>query len=169
MNTRNRLMNPTRPYIFLHGVDDAVVTNVPTALVWGHMEFKTSELHYVEDDDRVVVNRHGAGIYEVTVSLCVEKKTAVPGHSTIELYVNGAALDCAVTHGFMGAANQHSNAIMIYTVYLDVGDYIQTFVSVDNGTGQIESGTARFRMKGVSMEGWNNRRAGTANYPFRHE
>lgn len=167
MNTRNRQLNPTQPYIFLHGVDDEIVTSVPIALIWGHIDFKTSEFHYVENDDRVTINRHGAGIYEITVSLCVEKKTANPGHSVIELYVNGVALDCAITHGFMGGAEQHSNAIMIYTVYLDVGDYVQTFVSVDNGSGQIEPSTGRFMMKGISMEGWNNKRAGSSIYPFR--
>ena len=167
MNTRNRQMNPVVPYIFLHGVDDAVVNTVPTALVWGHMDFKTSELHYVLGDDRVTVNRHGAGIYEITVSLCVEKKTANPGHSIIELYVNGVALTCAVTHGYMGGVAEHGNAVMIYSVYLDVGDYIQTFVYVNNGSGQIEPSTGRFRMKGISMEGWNNRRAGSSKYPFR--
>ena len=159
-NTRNRKLAPARPYIFLHGVDDAVVTSVPIALTWGHIDMKTSELHYVEGDDRIVISRGGTGIYEVTVSLCVEKKTANPGHSVIELYVNGVALDCAITHGFMGGAEQHSNAIMIYTVYLNEGDYIQTFVSVDNGSGQIEPGTSRFRMKLLSMEGWNNRSGG---------
>jgi len=162
-------MNPVVPYIFLHGVDDAVITTVPTALVWGHMDFKTSELYYVEGDDRVTVNRHGAGIYEITVSLCVTEKTANPGHSIIELYVNGAVLTCAETHGYMGNTTEHSNAVMIYTVYLDVGDYVQAFVSVDNGSGQIVPATARFRMKGISMEGWNNKRAGSSKYPFRQE
>lgn len=159
-NTRNRKIAPAIPYIFLHGVDDAIVTTVPTPLTWGHIDMKTSEFHYTEGDDRVVINRGGAGIYEVTVSLCVEKKTANPGHSVIELYVNGIALDCAITHGFMGGAAQHSNAVMIYTVYLSEGDYIQTYVSVDNGSGLIEPSTGRFRMKFLSMEGWNNRAAG---------
>ena len=161
MNNRIRKVAPTRPYIFLHGVDGAVVTNVPTPLIWGHIGIKTTELHYVEGDDRVVVRRGGAGIYEITVSLCVEKKTANPGHSVIVLYVNGAALCCAETHGFMGGAEQHSNAVMIYTVYLSENDYIQTFVSVDNGSGQIESSTGRFRMKMLSMEGWDNGAGGT--------
>lgn len=162
-NTRNRKLAPARPYIFIHGVDDAVVTNVPIALTWGHIDIQTSELHYVEGDDRIVISRGGSGIYEINVSLCVEKKTANPGHSVIELYVNGVALDCAITHGYMGGAEQHSNAVMIYTVYLSEGDYVQTFVSVDNGSGQIEVGTSRFRMKGLSMEGWNNRSGGRRN------
>lgn len=160
-NRRARSLTPTRPYIFLHGVDDEIVTNVPAPLIWGHCDIKTSELHYNCNDDRVVVMRGGAGIYEITVSLCVEKKTANPGHSIIELYINGVALDCAITHGFMGGAEQHSNAIMIYTVYLNEGDYIQTYVSVDNGSGQIESSTGRFRMKGLSMRGWNNESGGS--------
>lgn len=159
-NRRNRTLAPTRPYIFLHGVDDAVVTSVPIALNWGHIDIITSELHYVENDDRVVVRRGGAGLYEITVSLCVEKKTANPGHSVIQLYVNGVTLCCAVTHGYMGGAEQHSNAVMIYTVYLNEGDYIQTYVSVNNGSGQIEPSTGRFRMKGLSMRGWNNESGG---------
>ena len=159
-NTRNRKLAPARPYIFLHGVDDTVVTNVPSALVWGYIDIQTSELHYVEGDDRVVISRGGSGMYEVTVSLCVEKKTANPGHSIIVLYVNGVALCCAETHGFMGGVEQHSNAVMIYTVYLSEGDYIQTYVSVDNGSGQIEPDTGRFRMKGLSMDGWDNLKGG---------
>lgn len=164
MNTRRRKLAPVRPYIFLHGVDGAVVTNVPTALVWGHVNMKTSELFYNEGDDKVVVKKGGAGIYEVTVSLCIEKKTAVPGHSTIQLYVNGTVLDCAETHGYMGGAEQHSNAVMIYNVYLDENDYIQTFVSVDNGSGLIEPSTGRFRMKGLPMRGWNNDSGGKISY-----
>jgi hypothetical protein len=160
-NRRARTLAPARPYIFLHGVNDEIVTNVPAPLIWGHVDIITSELHFVENDDRVVVRRGGAGLYEITVSLCVEKKTANPGHSVIKLYVNGVALDCAVTHGFMGGAEQHSNAVMIYTVYLNEGDYIQTYVSVDNGSGQIESDTGRFCMKGLSMRGWNNESGGT--------
>jgi len=159
-NRRARELSPTRPYIFLHGVDNTVVTNVPAPLTWGLCVIKTSELHYVCNDDRVVVRRGGAGIYEITVSLCVEKKAANPGHSIIELYVNGVALQCGITHGYMGALAQHSNAIMIYTVYLNEGDYIQTYVYLDNGSGQVESGTGRFRMKGLSMRGWNNESGG---------
>jgi len=164
MNQRNRKLAPARPYIFLHGVDDEVVTNVPTALIWGHIDIITSELHYVENDDRIVVKRGGAGIYEITVSLCVEKKTANPGHSIIQLYVNGVALCCAETHGFMGGADNHSNAVMLYTVYLNEGDYIQTYVSVNNGSGQIEPSTGRFRMKGLPMRGWNNNAGGRISY-----
>jgi hypothetical protein len=155
-NERIRKIAPTRPYIFLHGVDDEVVTNVPTALIWGHCDIKTSELHYVEGDDRIIVRRGGAGLYEISVSLCVEKKTANPGHSKIELYVNGVVLDCSETHGYMGGVAEHGNAILIYTVYLSENDYIQTFVSVDNGSGQIEPNTGRFRMKMLSMDGWDN-------------
>lgn len=160
-NNRIRSVAPARPYIFLHGVDDAVVTNIPIPLIWGHCDMKTSELHYVEGDDRIIVRRGGAGIYEITVSLCVEKKAANPGHSVIELYVNGSALDCAITHGYMGGAEQHSNAVMVYTVYLTENDYVQTFVSVDNGSGQIEPGTGRFRMKMLPMEGWDNGAGGS--------
>ena len=159
-NRRNRTLAPVRPYIFLHGVDGEVVTSVPVALIWGHIDIITSELQYVEGNDRVVVKRGGAGIYEITVSLCVEKKTANPGHSIIKLYVNGVALCCAETHGYMGNTNNHSNAVMIYTIYLNEGDYIQTYVSVDNGSGQIEPETGRFRMKGLSMRGWNNESGG---------
>lgn len=161
VNRRIRKVAPTRPYIFLHCVDEEVVTTVPVALIWGHCDMKTSELHYVEGDDRVIIRRGGAGIYEITVSLCVEKKTANPGHSVIQLYVNGTVLPCSATHGFMGNANQHSNAVMIYSIYLTEGDYIQTFVSVDNGSGQIESNTGRFRMKMLSMKGWDNDAGGS--------
>jgi hypothetical protein len=164
MNTRNRKVAPAIPYIFLHGIDDTVVTNVPAPLIWGHIDIMTSELHFVENDDRVVVRRGGAGIYEISVSLCVEKKAANPGHSVIELYVNGSALRCAETHGFMGALAQHSNAIMIYTVYLNEGDYVQTYVSVDNGSGQIEPDTGRFCMKRLPMKGWNNDAGGKVDY-----
>jgi len=159
-NRRAREVAPTRPYIFLHGVDAASVTNVPTALVWGNCDIKTSELHYVQGDDRITVKRGGAGIYEITVSLCVEKVTGAPTHSIIQLYVNGSVLCCAETHGFMGGAGQHSNAIMIYSVYLNEGDYVQVYVSQDVGTGQIEDDTGRFRMKGLSMRGWNNESGG---------
>lgn len=159
-NQRNRTLAPAIPYMFLHCVDETVITNVPTAMVWGHADIMTSDLHYVEGDDRVTVNRDGEGLYEVTVSLCVEKKTANPGHSIIQLYVNGVMLDCAETHGLMGGAEQHSNAVLIYTVYLNVGDYVQTFVSVDNGSGLIEANTGRFCMKGLSMQGWDNNLGG---------
>jgi len=159
-NRRARELAPARSYIFLHGVDDTVVTNVPAPLIWGHCDIKTSELYYTCGDDRVVVRRGGAGIYEVTVSVCIEKKAANPGHSIIELYVNGVALACGITHGYMGAAENHSNAVMIYTVYLNEGDYLQTYVYVDNGSGQVEPGTGRFCMKGLSMRGWNNESGG---------
>jgi len=159
-NRRARTLAPARPYIFLHCVNGTVVTNVPAPLIWGHIDIITSELHYVEGDDRVVVMRGGAGIYEIQVSLCIEEKAADPGHSIIELYVNGVALDCGITHGYMGAAENHSNAVMIYTVYLNVGDYVQTYVYVNNGSGIVEASTGRFCMKGLSMRGWNNESGG---------
>lgn len=169
MDTRNRQMNPTQPYIFIHCVDEEGITAVPAALTFADIEFKTSELHYVSGDDRVTINRHGAGIYEITLSACIEKDTGAPTHSVFEIYVNGAALDCAEAHGIVGTAGQHSSVFLKYTIYLDVGDYVQVYASVDAGTGTLETNTGRFMMKGVTMEGWNNRRAGGTIYPFRQE
>ena len=159
-NRRARELAPAMPYIFIHGVGNTVVTSVPAPLIWGNIAIKTSELHFVENDDRIVVKRGGAGIYEIFVSVCIEKTTAIPGHSTIQLYVNGVLLPCSETHGYLGAVCQYSNAVMIYTVYLNEGDYIQTYVSVNNGEGQLEPDTGRFCMRGLSMRGWNNESGG---------
>lgn len=169
MNTRNRQMNPTQPFIFLHCVDEHPISTIPAPLDWDHTGFKTSEFHYTEGDNRVSITKFGTGIYEITVSLCVEIKTGAPTHSIIELYVNGVILDCGVTHGYTGAAGHHSNATIVYPVYLTPGDYVQVYASVDNGTGIIEANTGRFQMKGIPMEGWNNKRAGSSKYPFRQE
>ncbi len=162
VNNRIRRVAPTRPYIFLHGVDNAGVDIKPTPLVWGHLEIKTSELHYVEGDNRIVVGRGGTGIYEITVSACADRLTGNPGHFHLELYVNGVACICGVAHGVCGAASEHGNAILFYTVYLTEGDYVQTIVLVDNGTAEIEPGTGRFCMKMLSMRGWDNGAGGTA-------
>ena len=161
-NNRIRRIAPTEPYIFLHGVDNAGINTTPTPLVWGHMDIKTSELHYVEGDDRVVVRRGGTGIYEITVSACADRTGGNPGHFHVELYVNGVACICGEAHGVCGAASEHGNAILLYSIYLNEGDYVQTYVSVDNGTAVIEPGTGRFRMKMLSMKGWDNGAGGTA-------
>lgn len=161
-NSRIRRVAPTRPYIFLHGVDETEITATPTALIWGHIDIKTSELHYVEGDDRVVVRRGGTGIYEIAVSACADRTGGNPGHFNITAYVNGVACICGVAHGVCGAASEHGNAILLYPIYLNEGDYVQTFVSVDNGTAEIEPGTGRFCMKMLSMEGWDNGAGGTA-------
>ena len=160
-NTRNRKLAPARPYIFLHCPDDEVVTAVPTAIIWSCCPIKTSELHYECGDDRVIVSRGGAGMYEIYASISVEKKTGAPTHSVIQVYVNGTVACCADTHGFIGSnAGQHSNAVLLYTVYLSEGDYVQIYASQTVGTGTIEHDTGRFRMKGLSMRGWNNRLGG---------
>ena len=164
VNKRQRHLAPARPYLFLHCVDGANVTSVPTALVWGYIDILTSELYYKEGDDRVVVLKGGAGLYEVMVSVCVEKSQGNAGHTILELYVNGTVLDCSEAHGYMGAPKEHSSAFLFYTVYLNRGDYIQTYISVDNGSGNIETNTGRFHMRGLPMRGWNNDAGGKISY-----
>lgn len=132
------------------------MTATPTAITWGCCPIKTSELHYACSDDRVVVKRGGAGIYEIDASACVEKAGGAPTHSVLQLYINGAYVCCSDAHGIIGTAGQHTNADLHYSVYLNEGDYVQIYISQDAGTGTVEDDTGRFCMKRLPMRGWNN-------------
>ena len=160
VNRRNRKIAPAIPYLFVHCVSNGAINTTPSPLTWGCVDMITSEMHYVEGDDRVVVNRGGAGIYDMIITLCAEKVTGAPTHVVMQLYVNGVAVPEAITCGYVGGSLEHASITLIYAGYFNEGDYVQTYISVDAGTAQITPHTGRAISRGVPMRGWNNESGG---------
>lgn len=167
--TRNRSIAPTIPYAFLHGVDGGAVTNIPLPLEWDHAHFINSAIGFTANTTRIFIKRGSSGIYEIDASAGIVKAGGNPSECVIELYINGVACECSAAHGSVGAAAEHADAFLHVAVYLDVADYVEIYASVDAGTGTVEGDTSRFHIKAISLDGWNNKRAGSSKYPFRQE
>jgi len=159
---RNRTMKPALPFIFIHEAESFVVTDTPAPITWGHVLYGTSDFHHSDGDTKVVVRRgiDTEGIYEIFAMAGAVKKAGNPTELVLELYVNGVAIPCCQAHASVGAGVQHSDAVLITAKFLHIGDYIEVYVSVDDGSATIENVTARLMMQALQMRGWNNNNAG---------
>lgn len=159
---RNRTNSPAIPFIFVHETDSFIVDNVPTPVPWHHIHFDTSDFEITSGTTEMRVKRGVAtsGLYMIYVCLGAAKKTGNPIELALALYKNGVACECAEAHAIIGAASQHSDAVLITTVFLEVGDVVQVYVSVDAGTATTEDNTARFIISALPMQGWDNNLGG---------
>lgn len=158
--TRYRTPAPAIPFIFLHGTDAFNVTTTPTALTWAHAHNKTSDFGFVEGKTRVYVNRGNEGVYKFYASCGAFKATGNPTELVITVYINGVQCECATAHGSVGAGTEHGDATIVFARELKCGDYVEIFISTDNGTVTTEEETARLIIEGLPMKGWDNNHGG---------
>ena len=159
MTDRYRNPAPAIPFIFLHGTEDLEITTTPTAMTWDHAHFVTSDLSFISGGTRITVNRGGEGIYMIHVNGGVSDKTGRPTYCGFTIYKNGVAQACCSGHAIVGDP-EHSDVALISSLYLKIDDYIEIYAWVDDGTGNLEPGTARLIMQGLSMKGWDNSHGG---------
>ena len=161
VNNRIREVAPAIPLIYLHGTDGATIGTTPTPLPWAHAHFITSDFKFIATGTRIIINKSFKGrIYRVIVQMGAEKSGGNPTAIILQLYVNGVAVDCCTTHGAI-AAGTHGDATLISMIYVNAGDYIEAYASVDNGTVTIEADTARIIIEGLPMMGWDNGSGGS--------
>lgn len=161
VNNRIRNVAPATPLAYLHGTDGFTVDVTPTPLPWAHAHFITSDFKFIATNTRIIINKSFKGrIYRVTVQMGAEKASGNPTAIILQLYVNGVAIDCCKTHGAI-AAGTHGDATIASMIYVNAGDYIEAYVSVDNGTVTVEADTARIIIEGLHMRGWDNGAGGT--------
>ena len=155
--------NPAIPFVFLHGTDGYVITDISTAITWDHKHFRTSEFGFTDGGTRITVARGTdvEGIYMIYVSAGAVKKAGNPTEFILQFYKNGSACDCGKTHGSIGAGTEHGNAILIIAVYLHVGDYLEIYASVDAVSATVEEDTCRWIISALPMKGWNNSSGGS--------
>lgn len=165
VNRRTRDINPVVPFIFLHGTDTTVVTNVPTPLLWSHPHFMTHDFGFKDHTSHVRIKRTGGGcLYRFYVQAGATKKAGNPDYMILQLYVNGVAHPCCLSHGAISHNETHADTTLISAFYANYNDYIEIYISVDAGSATEEPDTARFIIEGLAMRGWNNNAAGRINY-----
>lgn len=159
VTTRYRKPAPAIPFIFLHCLADETITTTPTAINWAHAHFITSDFHYTAGEGRITMNRGSTGMFKLYAQIGAIKATGAPTELTISLYINGTLQDCCTVHGGI-SAQEHTDVTLIAAFQANMGDYIEIYVNVDNGTSTTESETARLIIEGLPMKGWNNNAGG---------
>jgi hypothetical protein len=165
---RSRTNKPVIPYIQIYDRTGAqAFTNVGQFHTWDTIDFKTNDLHYTVDDDRILINIPGTGYYEITFECSF--LTYVNGLSQIvsQAYKNGVAVIGAKAIACASAAAQTPTSCgcqtLHFVMYLEARDYIQIKTT---STNQSYSGgeTSRLIMKFIPTLGWNNNSGGNTNY-----
>lgn len=161
VNNRIRSVAPAIPFAYLHGTDSFSITTTPTPLPWAHAHFITKDFRFIATGTRIIINKSFKGrVYKVSAQLGAEKSGGNPTAIVLQLYINGVAVNCCKTHGAIVAIT-HGDATLITSIYVNAGDYIEVYASVDNGTAIIEADTARLIIQGLSMKGWDNGAGGS--------
>ena len=168
MTTRNRTNTPVIPFIQLYDVGTQTFTVAGEFHTWDSIAFKTSDFHYTEDDDRVMINVPSAGYYEITFECSFTKSGSGFGAATSQIYINGEAVTGAKAVGcaYDTGQGQASCACMTlhFIIYLKARDYIQikTTASANSLLSGLE--TSRLLIKFIPTQGWNNNNGGNINY-----
>ena len=168
MINRKRTNTPVIPFIQLYDTGTQSFTAAGEFHTWDTINFKTSDFHYTEDDDRVSINIPSAGYYEITFECSFIKCGVGLGTANSQIYINGNAIEGAHANGCAYDTGQGcaSCACMTlhYIIYLTARDYIQikTIANADSMTSIIE--TSRLIVKFIPTQGWNNNNGGNANY-----
>lgn len=162
VNNRIRNIAPAIPFIFLHGTDEQVITDVATPITWSHSHFITSDFKFIATGTRIIINKTFKGrVYRVFVQVGATKKAGAPSYIELKIYINGVAQPCCLTHGAIGSLGNHGDAILGSAVYANAGDYIEVYARVDAGSATVEADTARIIIEGLPMMGWDNGAGGS--------
>lgn len=168
MTNRNRTSTPVIPFIQLYDSGTQTFTMAGEFHTWDTIVFKTSDLHYIADEDRVLVNIPSAGYYEITFECSFTKSGAGIAAATSQIYKNGVAVagskavGCSYDtgQGLAGCATM----TLHFIIYLKARDYIQ--IKTTASTNSMLSGleTSRLLVKFIPTQGWNNNNGGNTNY-----
>lgn len=164
----NKLSTPVIPSIQLYDAGTQTFTVAGEFHTWDTISFKTSDFHYVADDDRVMVQLPSTGYYEIMFECSFTKSGAGLGTATCQIYKNGVAVSGAKAVGCSYDTGQGSAACACMTLhfimYLNARDYIQikTTASANSLLSGLE--TSRLVIKFIPTRGWNNNFAGNINY-----
>jgi len=168
MTNRKRTNTPVIPFIQLHDTGLQVFTTVGEFHTWDNISFKTSDFHYTEDDDRVLINIPSAGYYEVTFECSFTKSGAGLGAAVCTLYKNGEVVTGATAVGCAYDTGQGAAACACITlhfiIYLKGRDYIQVKTTASADSLISGSQTSRLLVKFIPTQGWNNDNGGNTNY-----
>ena len=174
MTNRKRISTPVIPLIQLYDTGTQTFTIAGEFHTWDSVAFKTSDFHYIEDDDRVFINVPSAGYYEITFECSFIKDDNIGVSSaTSQVYKNGEAVTGAQAIGCSYETGQTKVSCACITlhfiIYLKAKDYIQikTTASANNMLSECE--TSRLVIKFIPTDGWNNNSGGNKNYRGRIE
>lgn len=164
----NKLSIPVIPSIQLYDSGTQTFTVAGEFHTWDMVSFKTSDFHYIADDDRVVVQMPSTGYYEITFECSFTKSGAGFGVATSQLYKNGVAVPGAKTQGCgydTGQGQASCPCITLhFMLYLNGKDYIQIKTTASANSFASGAQTSRLLIKFIPTKGWNNSFAGNINY-----
>ena len=164
----NKVSMPAIPSIQLYDSSTQVFTTAGEFHTWDTVSFKTSDFHYVADDDRVMLHRPSTGYYEITFECNFIKSGDGLGIGICQIYKNGTAVPGAKAIGCSYSSRQEVSSCACVTLhfnmYLNGRDYIQikTTSSIDSLISSAE--TSRLIIKFIPTKGWDNSFAGNENY-----
>ena len=164
----NKLSKPVIPCAQLWDTGLQVFTTVGEFHTWDNIAFKTSDFHYVADDDRIVLHRPSTGYYEVTFECSFTKSGAGFGAAVCSLYKNGIVVPgaTAVGCGYDSGQGQASCACVTlhFILYLKGNDYLQIKTTASANSMISGSQTSRLIVKFIPTRGWDNSSGGNINY-----
>ena len=168
MTDRKRTNTPVIPFIQLY--DNTGLQSFTIAgefHTWDSISFKTSDFHYTEDDDRVMINVPSAGYYEITFECSFYKDGSGFGSASSQVYVNGEGLTGSKACGCGYDTGQGYAACACVTLhfitYLKGRDYIQIKTTASDDMISVCE-TSRLLIKFIPTQGWNNDNGGNTNY-----
>jgi len=168
MTTRKRTNTPVIPFIQLYDTGSQTFTVAGEFHTWDTIDFKTSDFHYTEDDDRVSINIPSAGYYEITFECSFTKSGAGLGAATCQVYKNGVDVTGAKAIGCSYDTGQGAAACACMTlhfiIYLKARDYIQIKTTASGNSLASGMETSRLLIKFIPTQGWNNNNGGNLNF-----
>ena len=166
----NKISTPVIPSIQLYDSGTQTFTTAGEFHTWDTIAFKTSDFHYVADDDRVIVQLPSAGYYEITFESSFTVGAPGFASATSQLYINGEAVEGSKACGCGYDSGQGSIACACVTLhfikYFNANDYIQieTITSLGSVDVLTTPETSRLIIKFIPTRGWNNSSGGNINY-----
>jgi len=169
MTNRSRTNTPVIPSIQLYDSDTQTFTTVGEFHTWDTIAFKTTDFHYIADEDKTTLELPSAGYYEITFESSFMIATG-SASITSQIWLNGTAIDGSKACGCAYNSGQANIACACVTlhfiVYLHAKDYIQ--IKTQNSLGSSDVVTvpeaSRLIIKFIPTLGWDNSKGGNMNY-----
>jgi len=165
---RYKTNKPVIPIIQLYDRAGAQgFTNAGEFHTWDTIDFKTSDFHYAEDDDKIRLNVPSAGYYEIIFECSF--MTYVDGLSQVvsQIYKNGSGVTGAKSIVCTSAAAQTPSSCGCCSIhfieYLEARDCIQVKTTATN-LNYSGGETSRLIIKFIPVRGWNNNAGGQISY-----
>lgn len=155
-----RLLGAAIPFILVVNANGQAVTAVPAPIIFNETLFKTNYITFTNGTSKLYIARGGTGLYEIHVNLGVAQNQ-LASTARVVIYRNGTIVNNTKAKTYIGNnVGRQSHATINTAMYLEYGDYIEIFVSVNAGAGNIEDDSARCMLKFIPMDGWINKKSG---------